>query len=404
VNSPDSLGGLRLPPHLKATQAIPGSSRIFTATDLLRGRSVMLKWSRSRRETGALTREWLLLSRLLTGRFTRPLEFRRIGRDQAYLTYDRIDGSTLDEAFPRLDARGRWQVVHSALEALDGLHRSGVVHGDIRPENLVVRSSDQRVHLLDLEYTWATARLSAGMTYVPGWNPDLPQSGATQTARSDLRALGGLLGALMKDARDDCGWSRSLRVFSEELRSDYDLELLAGSGEALMRLRSLTRSFERVLPEWERWHTPPVALERRSCTARWDGFMVDHAGSPGTRCLHICGPPSIGKRTFVRVVAARQAAQGGSVVCLIDESPETTTPDRIELLRSVLDDVVEPRLVILQAGASGRLIGAIREAMPGGTCVVDVCDQPHTGTDDADVWNFDPLTAREWIRWLSASA
>ena len=91
-------------------------------------------------------------------------------------------------------------------------------------------------------------------------------------------------------------------------------------------------------------------------------------------------------------------------MCLLDEAPEMTTPDRIELLRSVLDDAVEPRLVILQAHAPSRLTGAIREAMPDGTCVVDVRDQPHTETDDADVWNFDPLTTREWLRWISASA
>ena len=121
----------------------------------------------------------------------------------AVLVREYVEGSTLREALPSADRQRRLRWFAEIAAALGELHQAGFVHGDLKPENVLVPSQDQdRVVLTDfgLSGRGGGVRASGTAFYVApeqllGWPLDL---------RSDLFALGVLgtelfLGALPDD-------------------------------------------------------------------------------------------------------------------------------------------------------------------------------------------------------------
>ena len=50
------------------------------------------------------------------------------------------------------------------LEALKASHRTGIVHRDVKPQNVIISETDNKVKFLDLG---AAADLRVGINYVP---------------------------------------------------------------------------------------------------------------------------------------------------------------------------------------------------------------------------------------------
>jgi serine/threonine protein kinase len=135
-----------------------------------------------------------------------------------YLMMDFVDGPTLeDQARDHLKTHGRPIDEESALgwtsqiaTALRALHRVGIVHRDVKPENIKIRAGDGAAILLDFGLTrkaeeaggYGTARLS-GTTHMgtPGYAPPDPKELTRPDARSDIYALGMALFRLLS-ARD----------------------------------------------------------------------------------------------------------------------------------------------------------------------------------------------------------
>src|SRR5688572_31689103 len=107
-----------------------------------------------------------------------------------FYTADAVDGTTLD-AF----ARGRsWDAVRAsvndAVDALAFLHRLGVRHGDVKPENVLVDRAGRGV-VIDLGCSVALDAPADGMVRgTPGFMaPEVLEARAAD-ARADLFALG----------------------------------------------------------------------------------------------------------------------------------------------------------------------------------------------------------------------
>ncbi|HEX7707260.1 MAG TPA: serine/threonine-protein kinase [Thermoanaerobaculia bacterium] len=80
-------------------------------------------------------------------------DFSQLPDGSHYMVWEYIDGENLAQ---RLRARGRLstgEALHVAVQALQGLeaiHRAGIVHRDISPENLMVSHDDGTVKIIDL--------------------------------------------------------------------------------------------------------------------------------------------------------------------------------------------------------------------------------------------------------------
>ena len=71
-------------------------------------------------------------------------------REHVFIVMELVAGSTLREEIlkGRMEPRVLVRLAIQMTEALDAAHAHGVVHGDIKPENIIVQS-DGRVKLLD---------------------------------------------------------------------------------------------------------------------------------------------------------------------------------------------------------------------------------------------------------------
>ena len=56
------------------------------------------------------------------------------------------------------------QIGRNILKAFKQIHARGVLHGDVRPENILVRESDQSVVLIDFEMSEVMASRKALMS------------------------------------------------------------------------------------------------------------------------------------------------------------------------------------------------------------------------------------------------
>ncbi len=120
--------------------------------------------------------------------------------DHPYFIMEFVDGDRIDEFCAKLSQRKLLLTFLEVCDALSYCHRSFVVHGDIKPGNILV--ADGRVRLLDFGIgQWTKAEgepVSSG--YTEGFAaPELKQ-GQPATVESDVFALGKLLQTLLTRA------------------------------------------------------------------------------------------------------------------------------------------------------------------------------------------------------------
>jgi len=124
-----------------------------------------------------------------------------------YLMMDFIDGQTLEEMAQEqmrltgrpLDEKQCLTWISEIGMALRSLHRVGILHRDVKPDNIKIRNSDNSAVLLDFGLTkkvedaggYGTARLSGTTRFgTPGYAPENPKEREQPERRSDIYALG----------------------------------------------------------------------------------------------------------------------------------------------------------------------------------------------------------------------
>ncbi|WP_433934535.1 sigma 54-interacting transcriptional regulator [Sorangium cellulosum] len=174
-----------------------GLGSVFEARDRLFEHDVALKALRLgsfdvARAVEAFRREFSLLSGCAHPRLPRAYDFARTtcgGAPLTYTTAELIRGRTLAEHARGRAFRAALPVLLDALDALGWLHGAGIVHGDFKPDNVLVRDDGAGV-LIDLS---AARRMRAAAGDLAGTArflaPELLQ-GAPPSARSDLFAVG----------------------------------------------------------------------------------------------------------------------------------------------------------------------------------------------------------------------
>jgi tetratricopeptide (TPR) repeat protein/predicted Ser/Thr protein kinase len=182
-----------------------GMGQIYLAEDTTLGRRVALK----------LIKRWVLqhhgAARFLeearaTASFNHPhiVTLYAVGEHDGrpYLALEYIDGESLRArlAAGPLPMREAVRCCHAVAEAIAEAHRRGLVHADLKPENVVV-SSDGRVRVVD----FGLARIALGDTTAASGTPAYmaPERwrGAPPTGAIDVWALGVMLHELIAGHR-----------------------------------------------------------------------------------------------------------------------------------------------------------------------------------------------------------
>jgi serine/threonine-protein kinase len=176
-----------------------------------------------------------------SGRFEIP----GTGREVPYVVMERVEGRPLDAFVRRLPGLGdRVRLMSRVCEAVQAIHGVGLIHGDLKPDNILVTSNGQPV-LLDFgmaQLRRAELPLSALGGTVPYMAPE--HFGGRFTAKADVYALGVLMFSALTgslpyvittgdapefEAAICAGKVRMLR----DLQADVPKELDAIAGKAL---------------------------------------------------------------------------------------------------------------------------------------------------------------------------
>jgi serine/threonine protein kinase len=138
----------------------------------------------------------------------------------AYIAFELLRGETLGERLRRVATLPAPEVVALGLAAADALwavHRAGVVHRDVKPDNLFLHRDGQGEVLKLLDFgvayvTWAETRLTRDGASVGtrGYAPPEQELGREVDARADVYALGVTLTEVLTGARPPAGAATTL--------------------------------------------------------------------------------------------------------------------------------------------------------------------------------------------------
>lgn len=90
---------------------------------------------------------------------------------------------------PRLKAGVAVQIVRECLEALAAMHREGIVHGDIKPANIMLKRTGHS-KIIDIGTAFDIEELPKRRTCTPAYAAPEVLAGIENTLRSDLASLG----------------------------------------------------------------------------------------------------------------------------------------------------------------------------------------------------------------------
>lgn len=313
------------------------------------GKPLALKTMRGDDEqlADALRLEFQVLAALQHPQLARVHDFGRIGVEDAggpatFMTRDFLEGEPLSVAAEGATVEEILRLTIGVCRALAPLHDSGLVHGDLKPDNIIV-GEDGRVRLIDFGLVRAegeSAQLPAGT--LPYIAPEVLR-GHEADPRSDLYSLGALLFELLSGAPPFAG--KASTVIAAHLgETPPELVLMEGRGELVEEQRaSLMGIVERLLAKepGERYpgvreleasllaSTPaepdddegavavlPGLLGRESALSTLEealGRRSDQRGSM-TPITVVSGGPGSGKSTLFRELKWRAQLAGVNVV------------------------------------------------------------------------------------------
>ncbi len=289
-----------------------GNGSVWLAKDEVTGLDVALKIvPREGKAAARAEREALAARRLRHERCVRAYD---VGHDSGhvYIAYEYVPGRTVREAL-RSDAVSDVEAVEIAAQVLDALahaHRTGIVHRDVKPSNILLEHSDEiSVRLLDFglaQFDGADTLTAVGD--VPGTLAYIaPErlAGDDAAPASDVWAVGVLLWESLSGRHPF--WGMPLQEVAlaiergapplVEQRPDLPRRLLAAVGSAL------------EADPAERPHASALAGELR-LAVRPEPTRAAPRRAPRTRVTHAVPAASLVARLAPAVLAAATAAVG----------------------------------------------------------------------------------------------
>jgi transcriptional regulator with GAF, ATPase, and Fis domain len=339
-----------LPPRYEPMQRLGagGGGEVWSVRDRVSGRILafkVLSSSAGEAEVGALVREAIALSGLEGLGVPRVVAFGALRDGRRYMVRELVEGRSLDELLhdvpsPRPATALPWiEAIATACDQLTVVHRAGLLHGDIKPANIIV-GANGRGTLVDLGLA---APWREGGTAAQGLTPKYaaPElfAGEALTVRAEVYALGATLAEALARRGDELDEAVRLALAKVAARAT---ERTAGArwpsvdelASALRRAAKMASSPGSDEPPW-----PVLGLD-----AAAQGLLERVRGTSAGGAIAVEGPPGSGRTTLVRRLAWTLGVQGRAVAVI--EAPKSGMGIR---------DVVEIELAQL-AGAEGPVV------------------------------------------------
>ena len=268
--------------RLDATVARSGMSTLYKATDLRDGRQVAIKVPHAEMEADPVLVERFRREQEIGQELDHPgvvKTFDGEERSRLYMVIEWVDGRLLRSILNQERKLPIERAVNFALQicdALDTMHKHGVVHRDLKPENIMVDDED-RIKLID--FGIAMKEDARRITFVdmsatlgtPDYISPEQVKGQRGDQRSDIYSLGVMLYEMLTGEPPFSG-PNPLAVMNErvlhdprparELRAEISAELEEILNRALVRdprFRYATASEM----AWELEHQEQVGVEDR---------------------------------------------------------------------------------------------------------------------------------------------
>jgi serine/threonine-protein kinase PknK len=300
-----------------------GAGEVWAVSDRYTGRRYALKLLTRDAGEGAsssLVKEAMALSGLEGLGVPRVISFGKLpDNSRLYMLRELVEGQSLQELIDsRQDTRSCLSGLALAAEKLTRVHRAGLLHGDIKPANIIVSVENNDANLVDLGLAepfrdrGTTAR---GLT--PKYAAPELLAGGALTVRAEIHALGVTLGDIIDapGAKDALGAKEfeqldqvRLRSTARDPQSRYpSADEFAAALRGSAHLRDSTVSLDGAAL-WPIVGIDPVATRL---------LRVAIDAPPGS-LLMVTGPSGAGKSVLLTRLAWSLGVEGQPLVWLDD--------------------------------------------------------------------------------------
>ncbi len=321
---------LSLPPRYEPVQRLGagGGGEVWSVRDRVSGRELALKVLSSDAgpaEIDALVREAVALSGLEGLGVPRVMAFGALPDGRRYMVREMVVGRSLDEALQHED--GPWlEPIATACDQLTVVHRAGLLHGDLKPANIIVGQGGRGTLVdLGLAAPWREGGSRAqGLT--PKYAAPELFEGEPLTVRAEVYALGATLSEALARRGDELHEDARLALAKVAARATEpsptgrwpSVDELAS---ALRLGAGLPASAATDEPAW-----PVVGLEATSQA------LLEQALSRGAgTAIAIEGPRGSGRTTLVRRLAWTLSLRGRSVALIEAPASGMSTREAVEI-------------------------------------------------------------------------
>lgn len=246
--------------------------------------------SRSMEAVARFVGEAKLLSRLRIRGVPRVIDLGRTGSGVLYMVQELVVGEDLRSRTCRqaLNQRAIMVIAAQLAAILDSVHRQGVVHRDVKPENVII-GEDGQVFLVD--FGIAKFRSTRAMTFI-GERLGSPDYMAPEQLRAPARV----------DLRADI-WSLGALMYEQLLRDEALQEIVVGGEWDAERLRQAERLLFQRRPDvsLDLWAIvkrclQPDCMQRYASAGELQRALIATAAAQRGRVTHSTGQAALGAK------------------------------------------------------------------------------------------------------------